>query len=399
MKIALVCPKLREKGGAEMMALLLARKLSEHGHQVTLFTRSFNQQLWGEVGSQTFDVRLIRLQLVPKQLRTLWVALFVGRRLKEFDIVNPHNYPSYVWSACASLLHRFFPPIVWFCHEPPRSLYYSITETHRPDLFRDDVRRRKLFHGLYAFFRPWRKSWEKRREQWAVRHCQAILTNSRYTASLVKKIYGVHAEPCYVGIASERVRSAGGVCVKERYACVVSRLTFHKNVDTVLKAVALMIKEKKTSDFHLKVIGKGPEEMKLKELAQSLHIGPYVHFAGFVSDEAMQQAYAGAEFVINVPLNEPFGLVTIEAMAQGTAVIGTNDAGPGEVIEHGETGLLVDPLNEAGLAEAMFTLWSDHDLCTRLGCRGRQAVERHYTDEAFVRRFLSFIEGVKKEKD
>ncbi|MGE5571396.1 MAG: hypothetical protein ACM3ZU_00025 [Bacteroidota bacterium] len=50
---------------------------------------------------------------------------------KEFDLVNPHNFPSYIWAAEAKArLGDRCPPVVWYCEEPPRHLHWAITDVH-----------------------------------------------------------------------------------------------------------------------------------------------------------------------------------------------------------------------------------------------------------------------------
>ncbi|MGA1870452.1 MAG: glycosyltransferase family 4 protein [bacterium] len=398
MRIAIVHSHLGKKGGAENIIILLANSLGARGHEVVIFTRDYSEKLWGNPETQKFSIRFIHTKLIPKPLRNIWLGIVLGWKLKKFDFVNPHNYPSNVWTAYARHFYSHFPPIVWFCHEPPRSMYYHLTETHKPELFIEDCRTRKILDSVHKFFRPYRKNFEKKVDKWASTQYWKILSNSAYTASLIEKVYGLRAHVCLLGIPLTTYQG-NNIEVKNRsYASVVTRLRFHKNVDTILKAVSLVIHEKKINDFYLKIVGEGPETEKLEKLAQSLNIASNVEFLGFISEENLKNHYAKARFVIYVPLNEPFGLVTLEAMANGTPTIGTNDAGPGEVIEDGITGLTVNPLDERALAGAISRLWQDPDLCERLGLRARKAVEDNYNSEAFANRFLSAIqETIKKE--
>ncbi len=71
-------------------------------------------------------------------------------------------------------------------------------------------------------------------------------------------------------------------------------------------------------------------------------------------------------------LYEPLGIVNLEAMSCGTAVVASRVGGIPEVVVHGETGLLVPPDDPAGLAGALNTLGRDPDLAAEMGRKGRK---------------------------
>ncbi|MGH9551725.1 MAG: glycosyltransferase, partial [Terriglobales bacterium] len=71
---------------------------------------------------------------------------------------------------------------------------------------------------------------------------------------------------------------------------------------------------------------------------------------------------------------EPFGIVCLEAMRAGKAVIATGTGGPPEFIRHGENGLLVEPKDSRSLAAAMTVLLADEAVNERLGQQGRRDV-------------------------
>jgi glycosyltransferase involved in cell wall biosynthesis len=105
-----------------------------------------------------------------------------------------------------------------------------------------------------------------------------------------------------------------------------------------------------------------------------------VHFLGAVSDEALQKLYRQASlFVLAAQQTglhfEGFGLVYLEAGAYGLPVIGTRSGGVADAVKDGETGLLVDPQDIGGLAEAMLRLLQDADLAQRLGRANRRWAE------------------------
>jgi glycosyltransferase involved in cell wall biosynthesis len=81
---------------------------------------------------------------------------------------------------------------------------------------------------------------------------------------------------------------------------------------------------------------------------------------------------------------EPFGLVVLEAMQSGCAVVATNHGGTTELIEPGRTGLLVPPADPAALAAALAALLADPAMAIRLGQAAQQAAGTSFSEEAMV---------------
>ena len=81
---------------------------------------------------------------------------------------------------------------------------------------------------------------------------------------------------------------------------------------------------------------------------------------------------------------EPFGLVALESMAVGTAVVASATGGLTDMVVDDETGLLVRPGDAEGLAHATFRLLDDPDLRARLGAAGRRRVEERFSAGAVL---------------
>ena len=90
---------------------------------------------------------------------------------------------------------------------------------------------------------------------------------------------------------------------------------------------------------------------------------------------------------------EPSGLVALEAMAMGKAVIASRTGGLPEIVDDGETGLLVKRGDVADLQRALTMLMADPALRARLGEAGRQRIERHFSPAAIVPRFEQLYEA------
>lgn len=147
-----------------------------------------------------------------------------------------------------------------------------------------------------------------------------------------------------------------------------SRLAESKRLSTIIRAFSRL-----PGHPRLEIAGSGPDEQRLRELAAG---DQRIHFLGRLSDKQLASAYARSRAVVFIPQQEDLGLITLEAMATGRAVITFSDSGGStELIEHGKTGLITDP-EENALTEAMRTLVDDPKLAARLGRAGRKTAAR-----------------------
>lgn len=102
-----------------------------------------------------------------------------------------------------------------------------------------------------------------------------------------------------------------------------------------------------------------------------------VHLIGNVDNELVPHLYERSLFgVVPSVWQEPFGIVTIEAMTAGRAVIVSDTGGLGELVDDGVTGLLVPPGDVDGLAKAMRTLIEDPARADEMGRRAAERVGR-----------------------
>jgi glycosyltransferase involved in cell wall biosynthesis len=105
-----------------------------------------------------------------------------------------------------------------------------------------------------------------------------------------------------------------------------------------------------------------------------------VSFLGFVPHSGVVDHYRNADvFVFTSVWDEPFGIPMIEAMACGVPVVAAQGGAVPEIVEDGETGLLVERGNATALAEAILRLLGDRDLRNSMGEAGRHRVLEHFT--------------------
>jgi glycosyltransferase involved in cell wall biosynthesis len=121
----------------------------------------------------------------------------------------------------------------------------------------------------------------------------------------------------------------------------------------------------------------------LDELRQLSGDDGRVEFVVSPDDEQLNALYRDAGFCLFPPLNEDWGIVPLEAMAQAKAVVANARGGPRESMRHGHTGFLLEPEDEEGWVHAIRTLATQPNLRQKMGRNGHAHVQQ-FTWETFV---------------
>jgi len=156
------------------------------------------------------------------------------------------------------------------------------------------------------------------------------------------------------------------------YALFVGRLSAEKGIRTLLDAWRIV-----GSDVSLKIVGDGP----LAELVHSAAV-PGVEWLGRQPPQAVGQLMSRAAVVV-VPsvCQETFGMTAVESLARGTPVIASRIGALAEIVDHGRTGLLVEPGSAEGLAAAVRRLASDARTSAAMRTAARGVFEAAYGPE------------------
>ena len=190
----------------------------------------------------------------------------------------------------------------------------------------------------------------RRLQRWDVATCSRVdhfVANSRHVARRIRRNYGRVAQVIPPPVDTGRFAPSAQV---EDYYLVVSALVPYKRVDLAVEACTRAGKR-------LLVVGKGPEEARLKALA-----GPTVKFFGWASDEHLAEIYARAKAFL-FPGEEDFGITPLESMAAGRPVIAyarggalETVVGPGDPAGRAPTGLFFARQQVEDLQAAMTEL-------------------------------------------
>ena len=352
MRVALLKGDYDAAGGPETLLAALIPQLRSSGIEpiVIALVRDPSHRVIGMLGSDpSVTMHVISwsgLAAVPL------VATRLAKVLREehCQIVHTHD----MRCALATFLARPFVKLPWLAH-----VHGWLGDTHR---------------GVHAFY----EKIDKR----LVRHADAVAVGSRNAEAEVASlgIRRIEFVPNAVPIPgldgeSSAIRSDLGIAPGELLIGSVGRLQYGKGHDVFIRAFALLRSERQ--DIRALVVGTGPAAEELKTLAASLGLGGSLNFTGFVD---AVEPYVRAMDVVAVPSRkESLPLTVLEAMALERPVAAARVGDLPDVINDGESGLIVPPEDVPALAAALRRLLADEPLRHRLGKAARQRVIETYS--------------------
>ena len=316
-------------------------------------------------------------------LRRALAPLALMARLRSFDrlceriaerIENDGSRVALVHNsmiiAAPPLLQHLSVPGIYVCYEYPRHIY-------EPDLVsRAGTAGRIFLAGVRAM--------ERRVDMDSCQASSAVVAISTYMSTRLKQVYGLESQP---GVARPGVdtaffdpSSAAASLSAEGagYVLSVGALWPFKGHDSIIRSISRLPESVRVP---LRIVADRElpgYSRSLLRLADDLDV--HLSISMNVPRSELRSLYLGASAVACAQRREPYGLVPLEAMSCGRAVVAFREGGFVENIRHEETGLLVDPSPE-GLSWGLDLLLGDRDLRRELGQRGRRFVLEERTQE------------------
>ena len=116
----------------------------------------------------------------------------------------------------------------------------------------------------------------------------------------------------------------------------------------------------KLPDTHLALVGSGPEEARLRRLADEVGVSDRVHFLGLVKQEDLRWYYSAGDALVLVSSREGWPNVLLEAMACGMPVIANNVGGTPEIVTSPAAGVLLDARDADDIARKATQLFDNY---------------------------------------
>jgi len=177
----------------------------------------------------------------------------------------------------------------------------------------------------------------------------------------------------------EKEKKKLGINSDYRVIGTVTRLREEKGNQYLIESVPEVLKIFPKTIFL--IIGDGPLRDELQNICRKLNIEKNVIFYGF--SEEVQKLISVFDITVVPSITEGFSFALVEAMAMGKAIVSTDVGGPKEIIEDGETGLLVPSQNSDELAQKLIFLLKNEQELKRLGQNARDESKK-YDIELYV---------------
>ena len=208
---------------------------------------------------------------------------------------------------------------------------------------------------------------------------------------------GVDAEAFRPGLDGAAVRRRLGLADRPTVVCV-SRLVPRKGQDVLIRALPGI--RRRVPGAALLIVGGGPDQARLRRLADRVGVAGDVRFAGPVSRAELPGHYAAGQ-VFAMPCRtrrggldvEGLGLVYLEASATGLPVVAGSSGGAPDAVRQGETGYVVDGRSVAAVVDRVAGLLNDPASARTMGEAGRAWVVREWRWEVLAARLGRLLAG------
>lgn len=195
----------------------------------------------------------------------------------------------------------------------------------------------------------------------------------------------------FVSLPKNDIRLSRGFSSSEILIGSIGHVLPWRGYEFLIDAADRVVKLYPTARFL--IVGSTSDENYYKVLVNKVNMKKLqnnISFLGFRTE--VREILAALDLFVLPSLSEGFSLVTVEAMAAGKPVVGTNSGGPEEIVDDGVTGYLVPPADPEALANKIIFLLNDRFLAESMGKAGRLRAEERFSLERMIDNYHALYE-------
>jgi glycosyltransferase involved in cell wall biosynthesis len=219
-----------------------------------------------------------------------------------------------------------------------------------------------------------------------------VVAVSNDAAAVSRDIEHVHSHKLRIiqnGIDLEKYRTQVPHSRDASRVIHVARLSDPPKDHTTLLHAAKIVAGR-VADFHLEIVGDGPDRGKIESLCDELQLRKHVTFSGFCNDIRERLARSGMAMLSST--TEGLSITLLEAMAMSLPVVATDVGGNREVVADGKTGLLVPQKDPARMAQAMLEVMLSPNTAEAFGIAGRKRAEESFCLNGVASKYAKLYE-------
>lgn len=187
--------------------------------------------------------------------------------------------------------------------------------------------------------------------------------------------FGVDTDKFKPDLDGSQIKKALKIPVGMTVLFALQRLDQWKRVDVIIQAMKYVLKKK---DVFLVIGGKGSEKDRLVQMTEDLGLSSRIFFTGYIKEDDLPLYYAMADLFVFHSTYETFGVALLQAMAAGIPIVTIDTTAIPELIHHNQNGILVEPLDPSGLADAVVSLLEDKGAMVRFSEESRKIIMEKY---------------------
>ncbi|MFX1295094.1 MAG: glycosyltransferase family 4 protein [Promethearchaeota archaeon] len=379
------------KGGAELFALNLCKKMCDKGHKVFLLTRNLN---------------------LPKKEN------FHGIQIRRFKNILPfkvkyYGFGRFLKSKYIRILvaiFDFFSAILAFWKLYRKNRFQLIHTSFILPFGLVGLIIKKLFkipivitvHGPADFYEV--PHFLNPILRFALKHVDTVvIVGPKLKRDLLVRLGPLSSKLIYNGIPIEPYKSNNmkslpkfKILPNDFVILTAGRLVKRKNLDLLIQAVPELVKKIPHCKFIL--LGSGIEKVNLHKLIKKMQVTSFIIMPGWVSEEDKVKLFKRADIFIQLSQIEGLSLALLESKAAGVPAIIIGSGSTLDPVTHRETGLLIHPpITIEKIVDNIEYLYQKPDLSHKISENVRREAKEMYSLEKMIEKYIkTYLKVLKK---